>query len=128
MTDAQIAFRSKLEIVRIFSGKLPSQYHYRCPSVFVLRDGQFFEPRSPPNETNSGVASLLVDQGLKECPAFLSPKPAAQSVWSRRGAPAWSSIWTATRKGSPALSLIPRKKVSGCAEVSTLGAAKWSKL
>jgi hypothetical protein len=80
------------------------------------------------NETNLGVPSLLVDQWLKECPAFLSSKPGARSVWCRRGAPAWSSIWTASRRGSPASSSIPRKKVSGCVEISTLGAAKWSNL
>ena len=65
---------------------------------------------------------------MKECLAFLSRKLAARSVWGQRGAPAWSSIWTASRRDSPASSSIPRKKASGCAEASTLGAAKWSSL
>jgi len=31
------------------------------------------------NETNPGVPSLLLEQGVKECPASLSPKAAARS-------------------------------------------------
>src|SRR5436309_14866789 len=79
-----------------------------------------------PSETDpiivgSNVRSLVIDQCLKECLAFTPAKPAARIVWCRRGAPAWSSIWIASRRGSPVSSSIPREKVSGCAEVSTLG-------
>ncbi len=56
MTDIQITVRSKLEAFRNFSGSLPSQYYYRCPSDFVLREGRFFDSRPLPNKIKRGPA------------------------------------------------------------------------
>ncbi len=56
--------------------------------------------------------------------------PSASTVekWYERTPPDFI-FWTASRRDSRASSSIPRKKASGCAEVSTLlGAAKWSNL
>ena len=44
----------------------------------LRRNGPYGTPVFP-NETNPGVPSLLLEQGVKECPAFLSPKAAARS-------------------------------------------------
>jgi hypothetical protein len=49
-------------------------------------------------------------------------------VSKRRASLVVSSVWTVGRRGSPASSWIPRKKASGCAEVSTSGVAKWLSL
>jgi hypothetical protein len=54
-TDTQGMLRSSLETAQSFSGSLPSQYHYRCPRDFALREGQFFEPRQLPKEIDRGI-------------------------------------------------------------------------
>jgi hypothetical protein len=47
------SFRSRLERVRDFAGQL-SGYHYRNTYDFVLREGQFFEPRPRPENVKPG--------------------------------------------------------------------------
>lgn len=56
LTDLELSLRSQLEAMRDITDKLPSDYHYRGMADFVLREGQFFEPRSLPGEFNPGAA------------------------------------------------------------------------
>jgi len=58
-----------------------------------------------------GVASLPVDQWLKECPAFESPKPPLEPFGVKRRASLVINL-AVSQRGSLASSSIPRKKAS----------------
>jgi hypothetical protein len=50
MTDPKLYLRAYLEQARDFAGNLPTEYCYRNVYDFVLREGQFFEPRLRPEQ------------------------------------------------------------------------------